>query len=465
MQVQRFTAGVMPLQQDFNAIGENRVQAFRSLLSVFSVAPEGVLFQALDPVVALTGTVLSVNVPDQVIGVGGVIVRTPSYTETFDLSDGSGGTTTAKVQVYFVIRETGVSATRNFLSTNPTNNVRVYQALETEIATKYTAEVQMYKSTNVAAAEAPPATANGVLGYIKLVDVVYDGSTINIAQNTAAHFRIPGGASIPIAAHGVEHLPGGSDPIPLAQVDNTGTLGSTAGLMPEGALAAAQGGIQDIVPTTNAAFLQFATQGSNTIQAGDFSPKIVQANLNYDGSLRAVSEGGTPKLAVNFPAKTFLAGQRDQAARSDHTHRLSESGYVVINKEITVSSDQLGDIINVSVSVADASVDIEQILDVQCYFAPRNLDAQQGFDTHRLAVGWNFGVFDGSGIGTVGTRVNILGPRLFQLELGEIGLMYLSSPMQTLVQSWTSPSYSDGAFPKAGTLHLIITALRQGARG
>lgn len=466
MRLSRFPAGMKPLQSDLNAISENVEGAFSDLFTVFSNNTQGVLFDALPPVVTKDGTNLTILTPAQRVGIVGNVESVKQYSEVFDVDDGLGGELDLRVEIYFVFSRVPVTATRNFLSIEPIKGVSILQNFEAEIATHIRPHVVYLWTNNLSASSEEPVVGPNDVGYIKLATVVYTG-VVTITDEPQNKFTLPNGVVVPTQLHANQHMPGGSDPIPVAALTNTLSAGSSAGLMPIGALATTMQSLQNLVPNSDSPFLSFSIVGTNTLVNGAYDPRIAQVSLKTDASLTVHNSGEGQRLAVRFAPKGATAGQADEAARRDHIHALSESGIVVVNLQRAMTPSDLGTLITTTVTAADLpqGVRLGQILDIKYYWQPNNLSELNSHDDNMVAVPWIVAAIGSLGLTTVGVRTNILSRDTFQIEVGVAGLAYLTAQMQAEVESWTAPQYSQGAYPSSGTLHMVVIGLREGANG
>jgi len=455
-----------PLQSDLNALGENTESAFHALLQVFTNNTEGVLFDALLPVVTLDTTDLTILTPAQSVSIRGSVESLLDYSEIFDLDDGMSGLLDLRVEVYFVFNRVPVTATRNFLSVDPTRNVTILQNAEAEIATIIQPSVVYLWTNDLGDPSQVPLLGPMGVGYIKLATVTYAGG-ITVTSEPLNSFTLPDSLIVPVQLHGSSHLPGGLDPIPLAELSNTTVYGSTAGLMPLGAYSLAMNSVSDLIPGQDSPFFVFSTVGSNEVVENTFNPKLIRVSLRTDPSLTISGVSGGQALGVKFGVAGPNTGISSEAARRDHIHALSESGLVVVNLSQDIDEFDSGTIITREITAGDLpnNVRLAQILDVKYYWEPPNLDPVESHDDNLVAVPWMVTQIAGSGLSTLGVRTNILSKTTFQMEIGAYGLAYLTQAMQTEIQSWTSPQYSHGTYPKLGTLHIVVLALREGANG
>jgi len=455
-----------PLQSDLNAISENVEGAFSDLLNVFSNNTQGVLFDALLPVVTKDGTTLSVFTPAQHVGIQGNVEYVKQYSELFDVDDGLGGELDLRVEIFFVFTRVPVTATRNFLSLEPIKGVNILQNFEAEIATHVRPHVVYLWTNNLSASGEVPALGPNDVGHIKLATVIYTG-VVTITDEPQNKFTLPNSVVVPTQAHAAQHMPGGSDPLPIATLTNTLTAGSSAGLMPIGALATTMQAVQNLVPNNDSPFLAFSIVGTNTLVNGVYDPRIAKVSLKTDASLTVHNSNEGQRLGVRFAPKGATAGQADEAARRDHIHAVSESGIVVVNLERTLAASDLGTLLTITITASDLpqNVRLGQILDVKYYWQPSNLSELNNHDDNLVAVPWVVAAIGALGLTTVGVRTNVLANNTFQAEIGAAGLTYLTPQMQAEVQSWTSPQYSQGTYPSSGKLRMVVIGLREGANG
>lgn len=453
VQRQVFSAGFKPLASDFTAIGLNRQAAFKLLLSAFSGDASAVLFDAIAPTVSENGTVYTITTPAQLVSIEGALAQSSEYVESFDTDNGAGGQNDLYVYVFFVVRQTPVTDTRNFLSTVPATGAQILQNLTVEVAQRYTVEV-VYLSSLTANTTLVPILDSDAIGYVKLADfVAQPGNPVEVTVNQVPKFALPGGSSSSLPAHGDTHITG-QDRIPDAVLSDTNPNGSTVGLMPEGALATAYSSVQGIVPAGTSPFLSFASTPDESGRG-----KQVIAELSADNSL---TTGSDAKLGLNFLAASDLNGSSSRPARSDHTHPLSETGMLVINQSLAVSLSSLGDVRSFTASPTDTTIEVERILDVAIYWEPNNVKSEEYI---RLAAPWSTVIQSGLGVQTLGARAMITGSNTFKLEIGSVGITYLTQEMQNTISPLVNGGYNGSNIPTDGTLHMVITALRKGTDG
>lgn len=441
-----------------NAIGLNMQDAFDVLLRNFSLNPAGVLFQASAPALTQAGTSITITTPAQSVAIAGGLATSRAYSETIDVTDGAGGELDLKLEIFFVSNKVGIRGVRNFFSTDPVNLATVVQNLETEFALSLEVETVYLKSFSAAAADQTPVVGPNSDGFIKLGEVIYSGGNLTYTAEDLGKFRLPAGTAIPVTNHAAQHLPGGLDELPVAEViigvDEFGepTETSTIGFLPEDALLRIQETVQDIVAAANAPYLTFGTE-----QFGNNS-KTVIADLKTDSSLSSLVSNSGPVLGVNLKPPGVLNGLSDRSARADHKHGLSESGLIVINKSIELQTGLFGTVVDTTITETDSAEDIQEILEVLYEWEPVNLD--EGFSGFRMEIPWCVTSIPGAGIQTLGVRSYKRGPRDFSTEFGVAGLSYMTQAAIAAVQGRTQPVYQEGSFPRLGVLHMTVLALR-----
>ncbi len=454
MKRQLFPKGVKVHQEDLEDIGINMQDALALLLRSFSASPTSVLFQSLDPVVTKLGTTVTVAVPAQYISVQGAISRTPDYTEAFDIDDGGGGELDLKVEVYFVSNRIPVLATRNFISVEPTNSATVIQELEATMAVNAEAQVVLLRSNNLASASENPTTGPDSNGFVRLGEIQVTGGVVTYIEDPLAKFQLPGGAAVPVTTHADTHLPGGTDPIAVAEGGDV-TLGSesTVGLMPEGSLDRVLSSITDVVSASNTDYLSFARTDTRLI-----------ATLAKDASLSLFSDGATV-LGLNYLPPSASNGMSARPARSDHAHKLSDTGLVIINKTLNLQEAMFGTVVTTNIAESDTEVPIERIFDVRYYWQPINVDVSGGHGEYSIEAPWSVVNIPGGGLQTIGARTFTADTTQIRTELGDAAIAFMTAASMADAVARTIPQYAEGQYPKTGTLFMTILAIREGADG
>lgn len=425
MRLQRFPAGVKPLESDLNALSDNALDGIQDLISVFSGNSGGsVLFQSTDPITAVASDVLTITTPSQRVAIGGAVETSSDYFETFDVS-----TDDRYVEIFFVISRNPVTATRNFLSLDTNSGSTILQNLEAEIAEVTNIRVVYLTQTSqaVPANTLEPTLNSNDLGYARLGSVFHDvsaGTTV-FTEDTSFGFTFPSEPTVTIPE------------VPVVGAEN--------GLMTPALLATTLGSVQAVVAN---APLSFASSGDNAAQG----PKEVIASLDY-GQGMTLFEG---RLAPDFLPASAANGTTSKVARADHVHALSQSGVVRVTKEFQLSAGALGTLQDVNITAADLpeNVTLASIMSVELFWAPsQTTEGQAGLSWQQLPSG-----------GTMGARALISNVSTIAIELGDTGVLELSGAALQLATEWNG-GVSVPAIPSTGFVRVNILALRDGANG
>ena len=428
MRLQRFPAGVKPLESDLNALSDNSLEGIQDLISVFSGASSGsVLFDATPPIAAVADDVLTVTAPSQRVSVGGAVETSSDYFESYDVSAND-----RYVEIFFIISRAPVTATRNFLSLDTNSGSTILQNLEAEIAEITNIRVVFLTQTTLPGGGGvntlvPTLTSND-LGFARLGSVSYDrnaaSTTFTPDETFKFQFPIPPDITIPT-------------PDPVSSTEN--------GLMTPALLSITLGAVQEVYSDVDSPFLSFAATNTNGLRG-------------YSASL-AVGEGLTTqneRLVPDFRTPSAANGQTTKVARADHTHALSQSGVVRVEKSFGLTANLFNNLRGVTITAADLpeQVELAAIMAVELFWAP-SLN-----HPGRVELGW----CHLPGGGTVGARAFISSVTDLSIEIGSLGALDLSnSAARTLVSEWTNLSVD--TFPSTGTIYVSILALRNGANG
>jgi hypothetical protein len=430
MRLQRFPAGVKPLESDLNSLSDNSLEGIQDLISVFSAEGNGsVLFDATAPIAEVVDDVLTVTAPAQRVSIGGAVETSSDYFESFDVS-----ATDRYVEVFFIISRAPVTATRNFLSLDTNSGSTILQNLEAEIAEITNIRVVFLTQATL------PQTANLLvpqlnsndLGFARLGAVSYNRTqgttTVTLDDNFGFAFPKPPSIDIPVID-------------PVSATEN--------GLATPALLSLAQGAVQEVYNDNDTPFLSFASTLNNGVRG--FS-----GSIRY-GSGLDVQEGLLgPGLVPDFLPPSASNGQTTKVARADHVHALSQSGIVRVVKQIQLSSALFGNLTQLEISSADLpeGVTLAAIMNVEIMWAPSLSNPGQ------VQLGWAYA----AGGGTVGARALISDVNAISVEIGTLGALELGgSAARTLVSGWTNQSTD--TYPSTGFIYVNILALRDGANG
>lgn len=434
MRLQRFPAGVKPLESDLNALSDNALDGIQDLISVFSGNSGGsVLFQSTDPITAVASDVLTITTPSQRVAIGGAVETSSDYFETFDVSSDD-----RYVEIFFVISRNPVTATRNFLSLDTNSGSTILQNLEAEIAEVTNIRVVYLTQTTV-----PGGGSNSLqlslnsndLGFARLGSVFHDTSegTTVFTEDTSFGFTFPSEPTVTIP------------PTPVVSATENGLM--TPSLRETTLLA-----VTDVSGATDSPFLSFAAVGDNTTA----DKKAMRASLSYGEGL-TVTQGS---LAPDFLIASAANGTTTKVARADHVHALSQTGILRISKEFQLTGNLLGNLQTINITSADLpeNVELAEILAIEMFWAPTQ--TTEG----RVEIFWN----QLPSGGTIGARalISSVGSQVgaeLSIEIGSVGVVELTGAALALVDSWTG--LSTDPIPSSGFIHVNIMGLRDGANG
>lgn len=429
MRLQRFPAGVKPLESDLNSLSDNALDGIQDLISVFSGTSSGsVLFDATAPITDVTDDVLTVTTPSQRVSVTGAVETSADYFETFDVSS-----TDRYVEIFFVISRNPVTATRNFLSLDTDSGSTILQNMEAEIAEITNIRVMYLTQSTL------PGAANGLvpalnandLGYARLGSVSHDrnNATTTFVGDPTFVFRLP----VDIAA---------GDPVVIPPVN-----GQESGLMTPQLYSMTLTALQEVTADSDSPFLSFA---GTTSPAG---LRGVSASLATGEGLTVDQNG----LAPDFLVPTAANGQTTKVARADHIHALSQSGIVRVAKSFALTSNSAGSLQELTITSADlpSGVNLATIMSIELMWGPNPNDPG------RVQLGWT----EASGGGTVGARAYVSSNTRLHIEIGNLGVLALGTPgARSLVEDWMGGLSAD-TYPSTGTVYVNILGLREGANG
>lgn len=449
-----FSDGMKPLTADMNNLHLYTEEAVYTLLQAMGGSTGGLLFEALEPTAGVVSDTLTITVAEQHFAIDGAVGLAPETTATFDVTG-----TDAKVAVYLLLKKAGVEDERNFISLDTDTGLLVQQDLTTIVEYDDETRVEFIDTYDGSTPDEPPLGA-GDVGFVKLGSYDWDSgtTTLTYTANTSAHFTLPANVQQALTTHGVEHLSTGDDPIPVSELDNV-SGGSTEGLMPNGALTAALGAVQDIVGATT--FIEVASEDSNEVSGNDILPKTVTINIALDDSLAETVDG---TLGVVFPTTSARAGYETRAARADHVHALIETGLISYTLLIDVPSDStlLGQVlgpytVSSQSSGGDGTDDIGRIVSIRVSWIPPGVSGNY----YGIDCGW--ATIEQQGTQTIGCRSIVGGQTSFYLETGNLGLAYLTAAITTHINSTMSGNWQLGTYAKGGTLKVDVLAIRVGS--
>ena len=271
--------------------------------------------------------------------------------------------------------------------------------------------------------------------------------TSNVIHNTALVWNFPGGGNA-VDKHEWQHMPGGNDQLPIAQVG--GEQGSTVGLMPTTSLIFAVEALQDIRVASNTPYL---TATDNVPQSTRNTPRYVTLEMKLHGSMEVKSTGGASRLGVKFATGPY-AGQSGVAPNSDHTHPLSQSPITIEYARVEIKAlSQLGSLITIPPFGT-----LSDIYSTEVLWAPPNSNTPvPGIECNWVKTSTGF----------IGVRTVKAASNAVSLEIGREGLTQFQDSVKAWIlsqytsnqQTWDSAT-GDGNTPNNGTLFLKVIGIR-----
>lgn len=346
-------------------------------------------------------------------------------------------------RIFFVLSRNDESANRDFVQTTPTIQVYTHN---TVIRKNTAARIEVTSSGDDTTPPGTPTMNPNDIGYVELASVIWDGTTITVNHNTSAIYAFPGSSSS-VTTHGPEHLPGGGDEIGVAQMGGDPS-GSTAGVMPAGSLALTKGSVQIISISDLSKFLRRVMSGDNS----PTDPKTAELRLAIDQSLKQFDIGGEFFLGLDYPQGAYT-GDSPQPARANHFHPASESPVAVLRTRLSLTSADLGSLVDVS-KIAG----ISRIYQTQVFWIPPGLTSPP---YPQIECSWFM-----NGNAEIGIKVNILAGDEVVLEVAGQSFCYLSAPMYQKVLTYVggSPNWTYGSlgvqYPTQGEIFIKVVGLR-----
>lgn len=447
---QRFSVGQQPLASDLSAIGEHVEQAIGTAFGPFGAENDKLLFDALAPIVtSVSGTIVDITTPSQWVSIGGHTLKSADYVESFD-HEGAD----IWLRVFFVVRRVPITATRSFISVNPDNNVPIVQNAATIVQDLSELDVVYLYTDSLAEDPGTPVIGPNDIGYVELAEVLIDTGVSEVNLTNDNKFTLPASTEVSSAPHAAEHLPDGDDPIDLAAL-TASTEQSTPGLMPEGALALCYSAITGITSKPDSTFIVHTASGPSAVTGGILVSKIHEIGIRTAPSLETALINGDPSLSVAFRAKNTTNGVSDQASRADHIHSVLDTGYIYSRVTIELAPGLVGQAVPITLP-AIYNVVRDRIIQVSIYWQPANIVA--GFSKNKIDA-----TYIVNGTRSYGAKAVITGADTLLIQLGLDGFTLLTPAIETVVASWTSPTYSGGLAPLDGTLICEVVAIRHGA--
>jgi hypothetical protein len=177
--------------------------------------------------------------------------------------------------------------------------------------------------------------------------------------------------------------------------------------------------------------------------------------------LEVTDDGGTLKLTVNHPEAGTVNGTSNQSARADHIHTAQQSGVLIQETIVDLSTLTLGGTLNLTfepVVIGGNNVSPSKITSVSFRWLPPSLI--DSTNPNGIDAAWA-SVWDSGANRTVGARALVTGTNTFTVELGELGATILTPASKTALGSWVSVPYTGSDYPTTGQLQIIAQGIIQ----
>jgi hypothetical protein len=438
MKKTNYELGQIPTVADMNAQHLLTEGAFSDLAIALTGGLSDVLLTNSPPSVVQVGVNWQISVPEQYAAVDGRAFKVESEQPTSAIAD-------KQIGVYFVLRQVQVVEIRERLRDNGSTVVR--ETFNPVVRLEETNRIELTESGGPTIAPPAPTLGPDDVGYVLYATVISDAGSASFNHNTAALWNFPGGG-LAVGLHGLTHMPGASDPIPLAALG--GPSGSSAGLLPETRLAVIEEAIQNVIASALSPYLVPVVSGDNTLT----DPKKVTLQLRHHQSLEVKDVSGQLQLGVRFGTGPY-DGDGELAARRTHVHPIDESPITVSRTTVKIDDlNQLGSLIEVAPFAG-----MSEIVSVEIYWAPPGfLTPKPGVQCDWVQIGANQ---------YAGVRAHLVTGNEIRLEIGNVGLTKLQDALRVyIIDRFTSGSVTwdsatgDGNTPRNGELFIKVVGVR-----
>jgi len=433
-----YELGQIPTVNDMNDQHLLTEDAFGDLAEAMTGGLSSVLFTNAPPSVSKVGINWQISVPEQYAAVDGRVFKVASQQPTSAVAD-------KQIGVYFVLRQVPVTETRERL--RDTGSTVVREVFDPIVRIEETNRVELTESGGPTLSPPAPSLGPDDVGYIRYATVISVGGVATISYNSAGLWNFPGGG-IAVGVHALTHMPGGGDAIPLAALG--GSIGSSAGILPEGKLAVLEEAIQNIVASALSPYIVPVVSGDNSLA----DPKTVTLQIRHHQSLDVRDVSGQKQLAVRFGTGPY-DGSGEIAARRTHKHPIDESPITVSHARVTIDNlNQLGSLIEIS-----PFGNLSEIVSIEVMWAPPGfLQAKPGVSCNWVQVGINQ---------YAGVRGHLVTSNEMRLEIGNVGLTTLQDALRTFITgrftggavTWDSAT-GNGNTPRNGELFIKVVGVR-----
>jgi len=439
MKKTNYEQGQIPTPADMNDQHILTEDALGALVEAMTGGLTSALLTNRPPTITESGANWKLDIPEQFAAVQGRYFKIEASSVSLPILDKNYG-------VYFILKEVDVNETRERLRLSGSTPVR--ENFTPTTRKEEVSRIAYTESVNLSEDAPTPSLSPDDVGYILFATVESVTGTppaSTVTLNTGAVWNFPGGG-LAVGLHALTHMPGGNDQIPLATLG--GPQGSSAGLMPETALAFAYEGIQDVVVASTSPYLLATDSGQSTLQ----SPKKVTLEMKLHNSLEVKDTSGVKQLGIRFATGPY-AGNSGVAPHSNHTHSLAESPVTADSVLVDITSAaQLGSIITIPPFGA-----MSDIYSIQVLWGPPTLNTP----VPGIECNWSK-----TTTGFVGVRAHKSAANEVTLEIGREGLTQFQDSVRDWIidrytgsQTWDSAT-SDGTTPRNGKLYVRVIGIR-----
>lgn len=439
MKKTNYEQGQIPTVGDMNDQHLLTERGFGAFVEAITGGLTTALLSDRPPVVTESGTNWSIDVPEQFASVNGRLFKINQAVLSVPIAD-------KRIGVYLILKETDLNETRERLRLSGSTPVR--ETFSPTVRKEEFTRVAYTESGGPTIDPPAPSLAGDDVGYVSLAVITSTVGTPNVAtvaHNTTLVWNFPGGG-LSVGAHAPQHMPGGNDLLPMAQIG--GDQGSSPGLMPETSLLFALESIQGVGVSGNSPYL---TATDNVSQSTLNTPRQITLEMRLHNSLEVIEESGQSRLGLRFATGPY-AGNSGVAPHSNHTHPLSESPIKVDVRRVEITSaGQLGTLISLPPFGTFAD-----IYSVDISWAPPNYN----IPIPGISCDWIK-----TPTGFIGVRAHKGAANAVSLEIGRDGLTQMQDSTKNWVvdqftqsQTWDSAT-GDGNTPRNGVLFVKVIGI------
>jgi len=435
MKKTNYETGQIPTPDDMNAQHLLTEEAFGDLVEAMTGGISSALLSNRPPSIVNSGPNWMIDVPEQYASVDGRVFMIEASQLSVPIKNNQVG-------LFFILKETDTVETRSRLRLTGSTVVR--ENFSPIVRKEEISRLSYTESTSSSDDPPAPSLSADDVGYVLYATIqsaLGPPPTSSVTMNTAAVWNFPGGG-LAVGLHAAQHMPGGNDQIPVAQIG--GQQGSSVGLMPTSSLLFAMEAIQDVRVASSTPYL---TASTNVSQSTLSTPRIVTLEMLLHNSLEVKSDGGQYKLGVRFASGPY-AGNSGVAPHSNHKHPISESPITVDSARVEITTaSQLGSIITLPPFGS-----FSEIYSVELLWGPPNITRP----VPGVSCGWMK-----SSTGFIGVRAHLSASNQVTLEIGRDGLTQFQDSVKSWLgaQTWDSAT-ADGNTPRTGNIHVKVIGVR-----